>query len=309
MDVLSTLNVFVAVEAAIPADHPAARLAVPLGIVFFVGSIYLLLWSNYGAKKSAAITGVAWFGFSFMIGLFWWLGAPGIPAGLGISHLPGQGNDHYNPGWYAFEAGSERAAYFPSINNIDDFRPITEYLGVSVQDEDETFSDPKFADLSGAVSQASDRMRDLFLPIDANGIAQIGSERRQQFEADAAANQPAEAVRRAQPFYTARAVGEPRIIDDAATGLRVVVNEFQAFATFLDANAVALEPVPVGPSESRFAFYDPGQNAFPSALWTVVSLVLFLLSLWWLDASEQREKRMAMDAVEEPEDLAVPIAQ
>lgn len=309
MDVVSALNLFVAVEAAIPADHPAAWLAVPLGIVFFVGSIYLLLWSNYGAKKSAAITGVAWFGFSFIIGLFWWFGGPGIPAGLGISHLPGQGNDHYNPGWYAFEVGSDRAAYFPSINNVDDFQPVEGYLGIAGRDEADILADPKFADLSGAVSQASDRMRELFLPIDDNGIAQIGSERRQLFEADAAANQPPGAVGRAQPFYTARAVGEPRIIDDSATGLRVAVNEFQAFATFLDDQSVPLEPVPVGPSESWFAFYDPGQTTFPSALWTVASLVLFLLSLWWLDAMEQREKRMAMDEVSEPEDLAIPIAQ
>jgi hypothetical protein len=143
-----TMELFLAVEAAIPADHPAAWLAVPLGIVFFVGSCYLLLWSNYGAKKAAAITGVAWFGFSFIIGVFWWFGGPGIPAGLGISHLPGQGNDHYSSSWYAFEAGSERARYFPSVNNLDEFVPVEEYAGVAGSADEEALSTTrKFVDL------------------------------------------------------------------------------------------------------------------------------------------------------------------
>jgi hypothetical protein len=55
LDVLSQLVRLVAVEQAIPADHPASWLAVPLGLLFFSGSIYLLLWSNYGARKAGAI--------------------------------------------------------------------------------------------------------------------------------------------------------------------------------------------------------------------------------------------------------------
>ena len=47
----------------------------------------------------------------------------------------------------------------------------------------------------------------------------------------------------------------------------------------------------------------------PSALWTIVSLIGFALSLWWLDRLEQREKRLARVVIEQPEDLAVPIAQ
>jgi hypothetical protein len=37
--------------------------------------------------------------------------------------------------------------------------------------------------------------------------------------------------------------------------------------------------------------------------------VLFLLSLAWLDRMEQQEKRLQRIVVEEPQDLAVPIAQ
>lgn len=43
---------FLAVEEAIPAGHPAAALAVPLGLLFFSGSIVLLLWSGTTARRS-----------------------------------------------------------------------------------------------------------------------------------------------------------------------------------------------------------------------------------------------------------------
>jgi hypothetical protein len=303
------MDFILAVEAAVPADHPAAALAVPLGILFFVGSTYLLLWSNYGARKAAAITGVAWFGFSFMIGLFWWFGGPGIPAGLGISHLPGQGNDHYSASWYAFEPGSDRAGYFAAVNNVGDFVPVADYAGLPGADEDTLNNDPFYTSLAGSISQGVDRMREQFLPIDDNGIAQIGVTRRQAFEEDAAAAQPAEAVGRFQPFYSARAVSDPVVIDDPGTGIMLIAARFQAFATFVDGDRVPLDPVPVGDETTWHAFYDPGASWLPSALWTGIAFLLFLVSLFWLDRLEMREKRLATDAVEEPEDLAVPIAQ
>jgi hypothetical protein len=81
---------FLAVESAIPPDHLASRLAIPLGLLFFGGSVYLLLWSNYGAKKGAAIYGTAFFGFTLILGVFWWFGAPGTPQNLGVTFLPHQ---------------------------------------------------------------------------------------------------------------------------------------------------------------------------------------------------------------------------
>jgi fumarate reductase subunit D len=65
----------------------------------------------------------------------------------------------------------------------------------------------------------------------------------------------------------------------------------------------------VGESQVWFTFYDPGANWFASARWTIISLVGFALSLAWLDRLEQREKRLARVMIEQPEGLAVPIAQ
>ena len=61
-------------------------------------------------------------------------------------------------------------------------------------------------------------------------------------------------------------------------------------------------------TQPMFAFQQPSTLWFPSAVWTVIALVLFLLSLFGLDRVERREKR-ALEEVDEPERLAVPIRQ
>jgi hypothetical protein len=309
LDVLSQLVRIVAVEQAIPADHPASWLAVPLGLLFFSGSVYLLLWSNYGARKAGAIYGTAFFGFGFLIGLFWWLGGPGIPPNLGITHLPGQTSDHYQDRWYGFEPGSERDEFFPVTEDTGAFQSIEAHLGLEGQDEDDILANPRYAALSGSVGQAEELMRDQFLPIDENNVAQIGRERRSTYEEDAAAGQQDEAQGRATPFYTAQSVDDPMIAEDPEAGTEVLMVEFQVFATFVDGDDIPLEPIAVGEPEPWFAFYDPGMAWFPSALWTIISLIGFALSLFWLDLIESREKRLLAQEVEQPEDLAVPIAQ
>jgi hypothetical protein len=309
LDVFAGLVRLVAVEQAVPADHPASLLAVPLGLLFFSGSIYLLLWSNYGARKAGAIYGTAFFGFTFLIGVFWWLGAPGIPPNLGITHLPGQTNAHYQDRWYAFEPGSEREGFFPVTEDTGAFDSIEAFLGLEGQAEEDILENPRYASLAGSVAQASELMRDQFLPIDENNVAQIGRDRRSEYEEDALAGQPDEAEGRATPFYTAEAVGDPMITTDPEAGTEVLMVEFQAYATFVDGEDIPLEPIPVGDPQPWFAFYDPGASWFPSSLWTIISLIGFALSLFWLDRIEAREKLLLAQQVEQPEDLAVPIAQ
>jgi hypothetical protein len=300
---------FLAVEEAIPADHPAAWLAVPIGLLFLSGSIYVLLWSNYGAKKAGAIYGVAFFGFAFLIGVFWWFGGPGIPPGLGISHLPGQTNDHYQERWYAFEAGSERASFFPGAEQPETFVTLEEYTGLAGADEERIQTDPLYSSLSGSIGQATEQMQAQYFPVDENGVAQIGVTRRSALEEQVAAAQP-DGSRRASQFYTVSQIGDTLVGDDPETGLLLATAEFQVFANFVDADGVPMgEPVPVEEPGSWYAFFDPGAAWLPSAIWTLISLVFFVLSLLWLDRLELRDKRLASVEIEEPEDLAVPIAQ
>ncbi|MTV24412.1 hypothetical protein FTX61_03120 [Nitriliruptoraceae bacterium ZYF776] len=308
-----TETLFLAVENVIPADHPAALLSVPLGLLFFGGSIVVLLWSNYGLKKGAAIYSVAFFGFSALIGVFWWLGGPGIPPGLGISHLPGSVAADYQPRWYGFETGSPRAELFEVSQDDGAFQELPAYLGREDLSEDELNADPLYAETSGSVDSAVETMGNQFLPTDDNGIAQIGAERRAGYEEDVAAAIDAGEVpddaRRGQPFFTFEAVGEPRLARDAS-GIEVVTQTFQAEANFTDADGIPLDDaIPVGEPTPWFAFLDPGATWLPAAIWTGISVVLFALSMLWLDRLELRDRKLEADEVEEPEDLAVPIAQ
>ncbi len=300
---------FLAVEEAIPADHPASILAIPIGLLFLSGSVYVLLWSNYGAKKAGAIYGTAFFGFAFLLGVFWWFGAPGIPANTGIDHLPGQAQDHYSPRWFAFEEGSPRAEFFPGAENLDNYAPAEEFLGLGDLDEEALQDEPAFGQLAGRLGQAVDNMQSQFLPVDDNGVAQIGVSRREAFEEDAAAERPADAVGRAQPFFNVQRIGDPEVYEHPETGVLIATQTFQATATFTDEDGVPFDPIPVGDEVAWFAFFDPGAEWIPSAVWTAISFLLFGLSLLWLDRLEMRDKRLATIEVEEPERIAEPIAQ
>jgi len=300
---------FLAVEEVIPPTHPVSILAIPLGLLFMSGGVYVLLWSNFGAKKAGAIYGVAFFGFTFLLGMFWWFGGPGIPVGLGISHLPGQSSDHYNDRWYAFEAGSERAEFFDVIQDPGAFVSLEEFTGVEGLDEDALQADRAFTALAGSVGGAVGSMQEQFLPVDENGVAQIGVERLTEYEADAEAARPDDAVGRAQPFFGVQQVGEPLAAEDPDTGVLVSSQTFQATATFVDDDGVPVEPVEVGEPTTWYAFYDPGALWLPSALWAVISLVFFLLSLFWLDRLEMRDKKREIVEVEESETPAVSVAQ
>src|SRR5690606_22480886 len=121
-------------------------------------------------------------------------------------------------------------------------------------------------------------------------------------------------------FYTSEPVGEPRITDDQ--GVQVVTQRFRTVANFTDVDGVPIlrsttdengeeieAPWPVGEETDWFAFRDPGAEWFPSMLWTVFAALGFAGSLFWLDRLELADKRRELEVAEEPEDLAVPIAQ
>ncbi len=110
-------------------------------------------------------------------------------------------------------------------------------------------------------------------------------------------------------IYTATLAELVRLVDDPSTGLLFASATFQAVANFTDADDTPVGTIPEGEPQVWFAFHDPGANWFPSALWMTISLAGFALSLTWLDRLKQREKRLARVVIEQPEALAVPIAQ
>lgn len=211
----------------IPADHIAAKIAVPIAIVIFCGSVYMLLWSNYGAKKGGLIYGTAMFGFCAMLGVFWWFGAPGTPIATGLQNFPGQAGNVYQAKWFPFEPGSERAENFPAtegvtrddpLDAVDALDPVPEYLGMGDASQEELQASDRFASTNGDANSAGDLMVDLFLRTQESDDPTLGGERRAQYIEDGQAGlaeqvDDPDAWERADPFFTAavREIGRAHV--------------------------------------------------------------------------------------------------
>lgn len=296
------------------ADHIASKLAVPLGILIFCGAVFALLWSNYGAKKGALIYGTAMGGFCMVIGVFWWFGAPGTPVATGLQNFPGQAGDHYQPQWFAFEPGSETSELFPAANDLGGFQSLADFLGKGDASEDALGDDPRYTNLDGDVAQADQLMTDLALRIDAEGESRLGGEARGAYQEagqaglEEQAGADAEAYTRGEPFFTGTPA-EDRLVTES-NGTFLAGTEVTIEANYVGSDPEAgLEPIAVMvDTVPMFAFKEPSALWFPSAVWTLISALLFGACLFLLDRIEQAEKRRAQE-VQEPEDLAVSIRQ
>ena len=303
-----------ATEGGVPPEHIASKLAVPIGIVIFCGAVYALLWSNYGAKKGALVYSTAFFGFTMMLGVFWWFGAPGTPVATGLQNFPGQAPDAYQSKWYPFEPGSERAEAFDvDDQGLEAFRTPQEELGLEGASEETLESTPAYGALAGSATQAAGLMQELALRVQ-DGEQLLGGQRRAEYIETAQAGLEeqaggdAEDYGRADPFFST-ALEDEQVYVAMDQGVRMAGTNILVFANFEAPADSDLEDVQVLVDERpTFAFQQGSNLWFPSAVWTLVSLIFFLLSLWGLDRMEQREKK-ALEEIAEPERLAVPIRQ
>lgn len=293
-----TLATTMTLAAEVPPDHIAATLVPIIGVLFFCGSVFILLWSIYGVKKGALIYGTAFFAVGGIFGLFWWFGAPGSPPGTGIRYFPGQSPDTYVADWHAMEPGSERAEFFESTNDLEMLETPAEFLGLEGRTIEQRQGRPAYRQLVGDLGTAADSMLELYLPTTDAGTVLIGAERRERLMAEA--GDPPDGMERATPFFTADAAPHPddpnlpnaRVTEE--DGLRVVGAPLRVVATFVDADPDPDDPIPpeevVVEEAVWFAFQDPGMIWFPSAVWTLTALVLFAACLFGLDAVERRER-------------------
>jgi len=81
-----------------------AVLVVVLGFTILVGSIYMLLWSNYGARQGYLILMVSLGALMIIFSVMWLFGVAGSPAGVG-PRGPG-------PHWVSFKPDSAAAQDF-----------------------------------------------------------------------------------------------------------------------------------------------------------------------------------------------------
>ncbi|MDP8971075.1 MAG: hypothetical protein M3N52_11390, partial [Actinomycetota bacterium] len=118
-----------ATESGLPPSDLRTQLAVPLGILVFIGSIYVLLRANLGTRRGYLVLGCSLFGFLSILALFWTFGAPGTPPATGPQSLPGQELNAYEPTWVAFAGDSliaEKPEYAIVRQYPEGFGPVPE---------------------------------------------------------------------------------------------------------------------------------------------------------------------------------------
>ncbi len=302
------------VEGVSP-DHIGAKLAVPLAIVIFCGAVFMLLWSNYGWKKGGLIYGTAAFGFTTFIGVFWWFGAPGTPVATGLQNFPGQAADEYQPKWFPFEEGSDRSEQFTMWQTFEasegsislgEFQTVADFTG---RDDPEH---PMASNISGDLDSVSQLMIAQFMPRSDGGGLEIGASLRTTLTE---ATPPAPAGQRFVDWVTepTEVIGDDgeahkQIFVGLDNGQRVAAASLTTYAVYADVDTGLVGDRADVLTTEWFAFKDPGALWLPSAVWTLVSLLGFLVCLFFLDRMEMREKREEL-VVEEAMDVQVPINQ
>lgn len=119
-ELLLDLVVIAASEEFVPPEDWRAQIALPVGIIFLLGGVFMLLRSNLGTRRAYLVQASAFFGFMLMISLFWAFGAPGTPAHSGPQNLPGQPLDYYQPKWVPF-ASDSLVAEMPEFDVAQDY--------------------------------------------------------------------------------------------------------------------------------------------------------------------------------------------
>ena len=114
------VDLIVVAADEIPPESLMAQLIVPIGILAFFGSTYLLLRSNLGTRRAYYMLATCTFAFLFIMSVFWGFGAPGTPQATGPQNLPGQPLDELLPKWVPF-AQDSLLADRPDLSIVKDY--------------------------------------------------------------------------------------------------------------------------------------------------------------------------------------------
>lgn len=269
--------VVLATEGGIPTSNPWSQVAVPLAIVIFVGSVYLLLRSNLGTRRGYLVLGTCLWGFTSILATFWTFGAPGTPPATGPQNLPGQQLNEYEPTWTPFaqdSAVAERPEYAVAANYPEGFGPVPgEFEAEAGTGADEIanfFSgfDPT-DDYRNVIEATWEPVATEFAEA-TNGYPIIAVTYQQTCQIDT----NADIVEGEDPPLTPEGCEGAQIGDVAEDGDTAVL----------------------------FGFFDAGNPSFPSYVMLGVVLALFLLHALLLsrDESRERRERVVEPAADEP---------
>jgi hypothetical protein len=152
MEVLLDLAIL-ASEEFVPPNDWRAQIAFPVGALFLLGGVYLLLRSNLGTRRAYFVWATSFFGFMLLISLFWAFGGPGTPMYTGPQNLPGQPIDYYQPKWVPFAEDSvvaEQPAYQAVQGFPDTFGPVPDGQASLAEDGAGPIQDFFASDAAGA---------------------------------------------------------------------------------------------------------------------------------------------------------------
>ena len=287
-------------EGHIAPSDPRAKIAVPLGILIFLGSIFVLLRSNLGGRRGYLVLSVSLWGFSTVLSAIWAFGAPGTPAGGGPLRLPGQAIDEYEPQWVA-PAQDSTLGTDPRLDIVQQypqgFQPVPEDFrarAVNGADEIKNFfsgfddTSPYSNVIESTWAPLTDRVG-FAMSEDPRGFPIIAVPYVPTYQL---APLPEDAPEGTAPVLTVD--GE----SPAPDGSNVAPP-----GTEVGAPVVGAEPVVL------FGYFDRGNPLFPSYVVFAIIVVLFLLHIALLARDERREarERAAASATAEEDRTPVPV--
>ncbi|HVM19524.1 MAG TPA: hypothetical protein VM307_06155 [Egibacteraceae bacterium] len=293
---LATLNwlalpFLAAAEGAhgIPGDDWRAKIALPIGIVLFIGSVYMLVRANLGTRRGYLVLGTSFFGFMVVYSLFWAFGAPGTPPATGPQNLPGQQLDAYEDTWRPFAPDSlvaEDPTYAVAQTHPEGFSETLEGAGLPAEFEGQ--ANTGVGEILAFFATAEGQMQSP--PIAAATWVELEDERRY---AVAENGRPIVAATFAQTYQVAQAdPGQPAPEDVEGPvltpdGARVADDGENIAPPGTEIGDI----VEGGETYTAFAYFDEGSPAFPSLLTLAIMFVLFVLHALLLAADERKERR------------------
>jgi hypothetical protein len=312
---MNWLLVLASESHGIPGSDWRAKIAVPLGAVLFLGSIYMLVRANLGTRRGYLVTATSLFGFMIIYSLFWAFGAPGTPPATGPQNLPGQELDAYEDTWRAF-AGDSTIANDPNYAVAktfpEGFAPTPEEAGLpeNVEAQAETGSDDIKTFFSTAEADggafASPPMGGSWEPVSPPGFEDDPKVTR--LYAKAENGRAIIGVVYQQTWQIAQLPPGEELPEGAPPPLTpdgVALKEDDPKTPENEANAAPEgvemgDVVEGGETYQAFAFFDPGSQKFPSLITLGLMLLLFIIHALLLAMDERKERREREAAATRP---------
>lgn len=260
----------------------AAVALVTVGVLIFIGAIYVLLVAVYGWLQAYLVTMVALMAFSIILAAVWLVGIPGT--------IPGTGPRGTEPTWVPFLVDSEQGTVFSS--NLSAFPKGEKPAGGwRLPSASEVY--PGNLTSLGELDNARPIIQDALA-----GYFQrqgTGSSKPEDYQFFPAFQTPKtkEEIALAEKYGKARVFfmpnGNVNDVDPKTEKVRKSFNPPNASEQML-VGIVYPAVKDLHPAITVFAYRNKGQIFMASLQWMVASIVLFALHLWWLGRFERKQK-------------------